>query len=317
MQAFGIPEFGISLQTLADMEAPDIKGFTIPAKEESTGDWITRFTRSPLIPRTGAPEYGMVFLDEKNQAKQDVAKATSQFTLNKRAGEAQLPDEWVVWAASNRAKDRSGTTRELMHNVNREIHIEIEADVNSWCDWAFNAGIHPLFIAFAKFKPGLIFDAEIPREPQPWCTPRSFVKWFNLMNIYSNGQIDGMLSEDTLAVEMGEGMVGKSVATEALAFMKVAAFLPTIEKIVSEPDVAAKALPDDRKDVMFAATTMVIHHINEKNAEPIFQFITKLPREFQVATLANSAKKAGAVLASVPGWSDWIVDNHELIEASF
>ena len=316
MDTFGCKEFPVNVQTLADIEAPDVRGFAIPAKEED-GNWVTRFTRSPLMPRAGSPEYGMVFLDEKNQAKQDVAKATSQFTLNKRAGEFQMPDTYVVWSASNRQSDRSGTTRELMHNVNREIQIDVESDVDSWCDWAFANNIHPLFVAFAKFKPGLIFDAEIPREPAPWCTPRSYVKFFELMDLYTGGNIDGMLSEDALAVEMGAGMIGMSTATEALAFMKVANHLPSIDKIVREPDVAAKQLPDGRPDVMFAACTMVIHHAKEENAEPIFNFITKLPKEFQVSTLANAATHTQGALTSVPGWAEWIDQNAELVEASF
>lgn len=309
-------EFGVLTQNLNSVEPPDVRGFCVPFKKDSGGMGAS-FTDSPIIPREGAPERGILFLDERNQASHDVQKAAAPLILDGRAGDSQLPEGWVVWSASNRAKDRAGVNRPLMHVVNREIVLNIEPDVDSWCEWAFAANIHPLFIAYAKFKPSVVFDADMPTEPEPFCTPRSFTRFHNLLDEYSGGHISDALSKDAIATELGMGMLGKGAATEVMAFLKVAAHLPTYKSIVDTPDRAVKELPKDRPDVMFACCTMIASNIDAKHAEPVFKFIDKLPKEFQVSTVKSCIERTGGSILNHEKFSDWVGRNQALINASF
>ncbi|NJN35886.1 MAG: hypothetical protein HC794_01125, partial [Nitrospiraceae bacterium] len=55
--------------------------------------------------------------------------------------------------------------------------IKVEPDLLAWEEWAEKDGsVHPLAIAFAKFKPGVVFAEAIPDKTGPFCTPRTLVK---------------------------------------------------------------------------------------------------------------------------------------------
>ena len=79
---------------------------------------------------------GIILVDEADKLGMDEKKIVGEAALSKILGSHKFPPGWVVVFAANRMSDRSGSTRELDHLINRRIKIEITDDVESWVEWA-------------------------------------------------------------------------------------------------------------------------------------------------------------------------------------
>lgn len=286
---------------LNSKEAPDIGGFGLPADDED-GNKIMLYTRAPWMPKKGDPEHGIINLDEFRQSAHDVQKPSAELLLKGRVNDSWLPITYMVLAASNREKDRSGVQRELMFVTNRRMLITITPDVDSWVDWAERKGdIHWIAIAFAKHKPGIVFAEDVPEKSGPFCTPRSFVQMSYL--------IDYLPME--LFTEAAAGYIGESAAAEFTSFRRVVGEIATFEEIVADPKGCK--LPDtDRPDAQFATMQMIAHRVDGDTAAPAFNYLKRMPQEFQVAGLKATLKRQPHVLNN-PDFAKWVKDNKALI----
>lgn len=299
-EEMGVP-FACKDFFLNSKEAPDIGGFGLPAEDED-GAKIMQYTRAPWMPRKADPEHGFIFLDEFRQSQHDVQKPSAELLLKGRVNESWLPITYMVLAASNREKDRSGVQRELMFVTNRRMLINITPDLDSWVDWAERAGdIHWAGIAFAKHKPGIVFQDDIPEKSGPFCTPRSFVQMTYL--------IEQLPME--LFTEAAAGYVGEGAAAEFTSFLRVVEELPTFDEIVADPK-GCKLPESDRPDAQFATMQMIAHRVDSDTAAPAFNYLKRMPQEFQVAGLKATLKRQPQVLNN-PDFAKWVKDNKALI----
>lgn len=286
---------------LNSKEAPDIGGFGLPADDED-GAKIMLYTRAPWMPRAGDPEHGILFLDEFKQSQHDVQKPSAELLLNGRVNESWLPITYMVLAASNREKDRSGVQKELMFVSNRRMLLKIRPDLDSWVDWAERRGdIHWIAIAFAKHRPNLIFQDEVPEKSGPFCSPRSFVK--------SQYLIDELPQD--LFVDAVSGYIGEGAAAEFCSFMRVVDELPSFDEIVAAPGTC-KLPKSDRPDAQFATMQMIAHRVDDATATPAFNYLKRMPEEFQVAGLKATLKRQPQVLNN-KDFAQWVKDNKKLI----
>lgn len=288
---------------LNSKEAPDIGGYGLP-DEDADGEKIMVWTRAPWMPRAGDPTHGFIFLDEFRQSQHDVQKPSAELLLKGRVNSSQLPITYMVLAASNRESDRSGVARELAFVTNRKIEIEIKPDLNSWVSWAERNGVHWLAIAFAKHRPGLIFQDKVPEKPGPFCSPRSFTKTATL--------IEPFAEEEELFLASASGLMGEGAATEFIAFTRVVDVIPTYEEIVKDP-TGAKLPPQERPDALYAVMQLVGHRADAETAMPAFKYLKRLPEEFQVAGLQATLRRSPHVLQN-EDFAKWCRDNAELVK---
>lgn len=287
---------------LSTLEAPDVGGYKIPTKD-TDGTPITVSTRAPWMPRTGAPKYGIIMLDEFRQASHDVQKPAAELLLNGRVGDSQLPITYFVVAASNREKDRSGVQRELAFIANRRMLINVDPDLNTWVEWAERKGdVHPLAIAFARSHPGKVFQSEIPDKTGPYCTPRTLVK-----TSYLIGKLEMAAFTEAAAGYMGEG-----VAAEFVAFLRVADELPEYEEIVAAP---LKAHVPTRPDASYAVMQRIAHRVDGPTASAAFQYLKRLGREYQIAGLKATVRRSSALMHT-PEFASWIRENKDIVLAA-
>lgn len=286
---------------LNSKEAPDVGGYGLP-DEDVDGSKIMAWTRAPWMPRKDDPKHGFVFLDEFKQSQHDVQKVSAELLLNGKVNASQLPITYMVLAASNRDGDRSGVNRELAFVTNRTMEINIEPHLDSWVEWAEKEGIHWGFVAYAKRRPGVIFQDKVPEKAGPFCTPRSFVAASKLYE-----HIDG-----ELFVEAAGGLIGEGAAAELVAFMRVVDELPEFEEIVKDPK-GVKVPGIDRPDALYACMQMVAHEVTPDTATPAFIYITRMPKEFQVAGLKAALRKSPHILISKE-FAEWCRKNQDLIK---
>lgn len=285
---------------LTTVEQPDIRGFGIPAKDVD-GTPVMRYTKAPWMPKAGAARYGIIFLDEFRQASHDVQKPTAELFLNGRVGESELPIGWMVVAASNREKDRSGVQRELAFITNRRMLVTVDPNLDAWVEWAETHDIPWHAIAYAKSSPGDVFADSIPDKSGPFCTPRSFVKMSRMI-----GKLDM-----NLFMHAAAGLVGEGVAAKFVSFLRVAEQLPAFEDIVANPKKTR--LPDkDRPDAQYATMQMIAHRLDKETAVPAFEYLKRMTREFQVSGIKAALRRCPQIAHS-KDFSVWIRANTELL----
>jgi hypothetical protein len=284
---------------LTTVEPPDVRGFGLPGKDETDGSLIMQFTKAPWMPKKNEPKNGFIFLDEFGQAQQDVAKPAAELLLNGRVGESSLELTYMVIAASNREKDRSGVSRSLAFIENRKMRIEIEPNLDAWVDWAERNNVHPLAIAFAKWKPGVVFQEEVPSKSGPFCTPRTLCKVSHMM---------GKIDLETFLHAAG-GYIGQGTAAELVAFLRVAEQLPTYEDIVRDPK---KTPVPTRPDANYATMQLVAHRIDPKTMKSAFIYLQRMGKEFQVAALKTIMRRLPDIVQNAE-FVTWIKDNKDLV----
>jgi hypothetical protein len=306
-------KFGYAECLAPSLDAPDVRGFLIPTKDEH-GRAVARYTYPAIMP---SPEYlaahprGIAFVDEFGQADHAVAKSLAPFILEGAIGDYKLPPGWWVITASNRVSDRSGVVKPLMHLINRQRKVNIIPSLNGWKTWAIDAGVHPMGVSFAMQHPAVVFSAEVPADPRPFCSPRSFVSAMRYMQEVAGSSMN--LPSDPVTQEFVTGDIGTAAAAAFFAYIKVAEHLPEIEDVKRNPSTA-KLPPPERLDAVWAVQQMCIYHADAEFMEPIWEYMMRLPRDMQVSTAQTLMNKRNSgVLLNSKSFAKWITENKALI----
>jgi hypothetical protein len=249
---------------------------------------------------------GVIFVDEADKMDVDVKKVIGEMALSGRCGPHILPKGWVVWMAGNRQTDRSGSTKELDHLINRRFEIDVTDDLAGWEQWAIQNGVHHTIISFAMQNPHIVFPETLPEKQGPFTTPRSLVATGEvLVTMAGNGQIP----TDTDAVEVAAAGIGQSAAAQLFATIRLDAELPKIESIVANPGAAKlPGAPDAQMLVAYKLAALA----DEKTLDPIIKYVERLPADFSV-TFAKSLCTRNPMFVAKPAMLDWSKRNSSIM----
>lgn len=310
-------EWGYGVLFLATQTPPDLIGYIMKGEMQTANGVIPVSTPTLpgwMITQTGKPvweyERGVLLLDEYGQGEADVKRASAELLLNKRLGPWKLPKGWSVVACSNRSSDRSGVTKSFDFVINRRLEINITPDLQSFEDWAFTNGVHPLFITFANQNPQIVFEGKVPDKQGPWCTPRSLVMLEKLFRALSS---DGgeTIPDDAEAAEFAAGMIGEAATAQLITFIRLGNEMPKFEQIVKSPkDVKVPERPDARMLVTYNLSSRV----TKETVAPVVQYMERMPKEFAV-TFCKSACKRDPKLIFEPALTEWGKKNATLLTA--
>jgi len=169
------------------------------------------------------------------------------------------------------------------------------------------------FLAFAKAHPG-DFATEVPSEPKPYNTPRSYTMAWNFLKHVAgtdaNGHPNMKIVTDHVSQEFVAGYIGDGAAAELFAFLKVADDLPTIEEILANP---GKAKAPDRLDAAYAGVQLCLHHADAKNIDKIWEWTERLPLELQTSAAKSMLERSGGQLLNSRRLGKWITKNRALV----
>lgn len=256
---------------------------------------------------------GILFIDEADKMDVDIKKVMGEMALSGRCGSHRLPKGWVVWMAGNRSEDRSGSTKELDHLINRRLEINVEDDILGWEQWALKNNVNPSIIAFAVGNPQVVFPEKLPEKQGPFCTPRSLVNVGHVLdamagNLSGNG-VKGNLPTDTDAVEVAAAGIGGPAAAALFATLRLEAELPDINTIIAAPGQAkVPSKPDAQMLVCYKLASIT----DERNIAPIVKYIQRLPADFS-ATYAKACTTRKPMLAASTAMIDWCKTNSALL----
>ena len=267
---------------------------------------VARWSRPCFVPAPDDMTPRIIFFDELTNAPMSVQAALYQFILDRKAGDHVIPEPVRIVAAGNRVKDRAAAGKMSSALANRMAHIEIVADLESWLAWAAAAGVHPLAIAFLRFRPELLHvmpgeKAEAADKGRTWQmspdavafpTPRSWAQAAKFMD-----------SPNLFA--LARGLVGEGPAAELRNFVQMFATLPPLDSIIANPTTAA--VPQNM-GALYALASGLARKATHGNFAAIADYVNRMPPEFR-ALFDVDAKRRDPEITNAPGYTRFAVAN--------
>jgi hypothetical protein len=260
---------------VSQYESVDFRGIPDLANDSPVTVWRMPAT----LPFKGNPKFDQykdvpiyLFLDEINQGSASVMSVCYQLMNDYRIGEHELMDNVSIITAGNQAKDKGVTNRYPAPLANRGQHFEVLPDITSWTRWASQRKMAAPLVGFLNFRDALLHTFD-PKSAEPaFATPRTW-------GFAEQDFVDTSMPDDLKWVSIA-GSVSDGPAAEFQAFVALMDDLPSIHKILANPD--AVDIPD-ASDKQWAAATMISGHMKDDPKLPIFQkYLNRLAPEMVV-----------------------------------
>jgi hypothetical protein len=289
-KAMGLEMVDIRLSML---DPTDLKGFPIADRERQVMTWL----QADFLPKDKKWK-GIIFFDEANSAPKSVEAPMYQLTLDRRLGDYTLPEGASIVMAGNREIDRAIANRMSSALGNRLIHIEYECHLDDWITWAIEHEVNSELLAFMRFRSELLhkFDA----NSKAWPSPRSWV--------FANQIMKSGLVPDT-EFELLKGTVGEGPAGEFAAFMRVYRDLPSIDKILVNPE---KERVPTKPDALYAISTALAERVSKDNFDRLMKYAERMAMEYQVVFIRDAVRRK-APIENTKTFIKWSVDNAEVL----
>jgi hypothetical protein len=247
-------------------------------------------------------ETGILFLDEITSAPPTVSAAAYQLILDRRLGEYEVPDGWVIFAAGNRQGDRGVTYTMPAPLANRFSHYEFDVHLDDWVTWAWKHNIDERVIAFLRFRPELLFDFDPAHNPVAFPSPRSWE--------FSHRALQKFHDTSDLLIGALQACVGPAAGIELKAFVDNLDNLPDIDAIIAGEDIGVPKEIDLQYAVASALVGRSIRAKDDDNASEVFghvlNYASKFPqKEMGVMLVSDMHRAVGEPLFSVPEFTQW------------
>jgi hypothetical protein len=281
---------------LSQMEPTDLRG--IPFRNGNFVEWSIP-SLLPDAERHGPS--GILFLDEITSAPPTVSAAAYQLILDRRLGEYQVPDGWVIFAAGNRQGDRGVTYAMPAPLANRFTHYEVEVNMDDWVDWAHIEEIDSRVIAFLRFRPDLLFSFDPAHNPIAFPSPRSWE--------YAHRALQ-KFDATNLLTDALQACVGQAAGLELKTFVDHMAQLPDLDAIIRGEEAAVPVGIDLQYGVAAALVRKAMHAGDEGDAAPVYgnilRYAQRFPqREMGVMLVSDLHRAIGRPLFAVPAFAEW------------
>ncbi len=282
---------------LSLLDPTDLKG--IPFFDSSSKEAI--WAEPNFLPKDKNSS-GILFLDEINTAPPSVQAAAYQLILDRKIGDYELPPNWAIIAAGNRASDRGVVYHMPSPLLNRFVHLNLEVDFHDWKEWAYKNTINPLIIAFLEYDKQKLFTFDPQKEQSAFATPRSWE--------YVHKILEGSFEQELL-LELLKGTIG-DVAVEFINFIKIQNELPDLNDIIQGKDVT----PPTKAQALFALNSFLVSFAksaSKEELENILKFSLTLPKEFAIA-LIQDLEQNSIAMDELDGFEEWVEQFSYLLE---
>ena len=197
---------------LSQLAPTDLRGLPVPVHPKDNDQQGTSKWYPPeFLPRTGE---GILFLDELNMAPPVMQGVAQQLILDRKIGSYKVPDGWKILSAGNRKEDRASVFEMPSPLANRFIHLEVEANYESFKNYAISKNIAEEITAFLAFRPKLLHSMNV--DQKAWPSPRSW-------------EIASNLFKHQLPIDIA---VGEGAASEFNSYINVYKKIPKLENIL-------------------------------------------------------------------------------------
>lgn len=219
--------------------------------------------------------------------------ASYKLVLDRMVGVHPLHKNVAIVAAGNLETDGAIVTPMSTAMQSRLIHLEVEANLKEWIDWANAEGFDHRITSYLGYRPDHFYNFSPEHTDKTYASPRTWDFMDKLL------KVSGKTEREHLP--LFAGTVGEGVAREFFGFCGIQERLPTIEKIIASP--MTTEVPNE-PSVQFAITGAIAANANTDNVEALMKYVKRLPAEFQVVCVRNTIRRNKSLLASpaVVGW---------------
>lgn len=281
-------------------EPVDVRGCPVPDPETGTTRWYVP-DELPQVKRDG--ERGILFLDEINTGSPQMMAVMFGLVLDRRVGEYTLPDGWVIVAAGNRMIDKASANRMSTALRSRFAHVYIEADIDTWCDWATRNDIAPELVAFQRLRRGEnggkgvlhimpVGDDNAFPTPRTWARCSKYVK-----------------APRKHRMRLFATHVGDAYAAELDGFIDLYHSIGSLEEIVKNPD---KAPVPTEPSLRYAVVTGIARLATKANLANVVKFAKRLEDRESEMLVVHDATMRDPTLKNTATYGAWAVENADL-----
>lgn len=155
---------------------------------------VTEYTMSEIVSsvyacmETTGCSCGILFIDEINCVSETLAPVMLQLLQNKTFGNHRIPEGWLIVAAGNPPEYNKSVREFDIVTLDRVRHMEIEADLSVWKQYARQNSIHPSILAFLNLYPDAFYIIETKEDICSFVTARGWEDLSRILSAYEQNQ---------------------------------------------------------------------------------------------------------------------------------
>lgn len=253
----------------------------------------------------------ILFFDEISLAPDDTKGAVLGILEERRQGEIEIPDDWIIVAAGNRPEDMANA-RSLGAAANRRmLHIVIEPQFEATVQHFIKIGVIPEVLAFLKVFPQHLSGEDAARTQKHELYPRP-ASWKKVSDVYKVlRRADKNLHQIAVA-----GIIGDAVAAEFMMLAEEIKNMKSVDELLEiqrkSPDKIGQHLPATLNGIYalsFAIVTRATAEIVEELLELINRFDEQTGEQFALLPMRDLQTMAGSLLLDKIWKEGWKVEN--------
>lgn len=190
-----------------------------------------------FLPAPDQPS-GILFLDELTAADQRLQTSAYSLILDRRVGDYQLPDGWMIIAAGNAAFHGAVSYDMGTALADRLFHFHVQSVIDAFLDYAMSNGFAPEVMAFLQVRPDKLDDTsqQLAQDHLTGASPRG---WEDVSRVLQSGLSD---AQKQLFIQ---ARIGAANAAEFLASIReIQAGSNVVELLNTEQgDATSRLLP--------------------------------------------------------------------------
>jgi len=237
----------------------------------------------------------LVMLDEIAKAPNFIKNVLAPIIYERRVGNYEAPEGSVIFCGTNLGVEGLGDSIQA-HLRNRLIFVQMrKPTVDEWIQWATDAGIHPVVIAFVKMTPAVLdsfLDYEkggkhegkqLDKDNGMIFNPRSTTKSYatpRSLHAASDVLYDGLDVLDDFTVEHTLcGTIGAPTAQSLSSFIRFGREITSLERVLHDP---ATAPISDNPTVQLVQIFKFVSSVDKReDAEKVTTYVQRMRPEMQ------------------------------------
>ncbi|MFI3200830.1 MAG: AAA family ATPase [Eubacteriales bacterium] len=160
-----------------------------------------------VVEEDGVSE-GILFLDEINCVSETLAPSMLQFLQFKTFGKHKIPDGWVVVTAGNPPEYNDSVREFDIVTWDRLKRIDVEADFQTWANYAKISGVHPAILSYLELKQYDFYKVETGVDGKSFVTARGWVDLSKMMRLFEEKEFP--IDENLIAQYLQDVKVAKN-----------------------------------------------------------------------------------------------------------
>lgn len=164
-----------------------------------------------------------------------------ELLTERKLREYNVPDNVAIVLAGNHGSNKAGAKTMFSAIINRICMMNIFTDYDNWKKNFASGRLHPAILSFLDNKQYSQFFHEPEEVDNPWCSPRSWTRFSNLITNFEQWSPNKRIVMNDL-LYLGQGHISKKAASEFSKYYDI--FMKfDVEKILN--DIDNYKLPND------------------------------------------------------------------------